>query len=373
MRLFDRWLAARNRMLSDGRFQRWAAKSWLFRGIARRRASALFDLCAGFVYSQVLLAVAQLGLLERLRDGPRTAASLSPELGLSESATVRLLDAAASLGLVEPTTDGRYALGIHGCSYVGNPAVARMVEHHAMLYRDLADPVALLRGEVQPELNRFWSYARRDDAAPVDGAVEAYSTLMAASVGLLADDVLDAYPVDRHRRLLDVGGGEGAFLEVVARRAPSLELMLFDLPPVASRASTRLSEAGLSKIDVRSGDLFRDPLPDGADLVTLVRVLHDHDDAQAERVLRAVHRALPPGGAVLVAEPMRGTKGAEAMGDAYFGLYLMAMGQGRPRSRSEVSALLGRAGFSRIRPLRTPRPMISQVISARREESVING
>ena len=149
--------------------------------------------------------------------------------------------------------------------------------------------------------------------------------------------------------------------------------MLFDLPPVASRASTRLSEAGLSEIEIRSGDLFRDPLPGGADLVTLVRILHDHDDAEAERVLRAVHRALPPGGAVLVAEPMRGTKGAEAMGDAYFGLYLMAMGQGRPRSPSEVSALLERAGFSRIRPLKTRRPMISQVISARRAESVING
>ena len=367
--LAERGLALRNRVLSSPGFQRWAARFPLTRFVARRRASALFDLTAGFVYSQVLFAAVRLRLLETIRDGPRTLEELAPVLGLSLDASQRLLDAAASLRLVE-RRGARYGLGIHGCSYIGNPAVARLVEHHAMLYRDLADPVALLRGELPgTEINRFWSYASPGAAPssepPSGGQVAAYSELMASSIPLLAEDILEAYPVDRHQRMLDVAGGEGAFVEAVASRAPRLALTLFDLPPVAERASERISRAGLSsRVTVERGDLFRDPLPTGADLVSLVRVLHDHDDAQALRLLQAIRRALTPGGVLLVAEPMRGTSGAEAMGDAYFGFYLLAMGQGRPRSPQELADLLVRAGFARLRLRRTRRPILLQVISA---------
>lgn len=367
--LADRLFELRNRVLSSPGFQRWAARFPLTRFVARRRASALFDLTAGFVYSQVLFTAVRLRLLETIRAEPRTPEALAPVLRLSLDATQRLLDAAASLRLVE-RRGARYGLGIHGCSYIGNPAVAKLVEHHAMLYRDLADPVALLRGELPgTEINRFWTYASSSSATATatttESQVAAYSELMASSIPLLAEDILEAYPVDRHQRMLDVAGGEGAFVEAVASRAPRLALTLFDLPPVAERAAERISRAGLSsRVTVARGDLFRDPLPEGADLVSLVRVLHDHDDDQALRLLRAIRRVLSPGGVLLVAEPMRGTSGAEAMGDAYFGFYLLAMGQGRPRTPRELSLLLLRAGFTRPRLRRTRRPILLQVISA---------
>lgn len=356
--------AARNRMLSSPGFQRWAASFVLTRFIARRRASALFDLCAGFVYSQVFLAVVRLRLLEAVRDTPRTVAELAPMLGLSLEAAQRLLDAAASLRLVE-RRGGAYGLGIHGCSYIGNPSLHQLVEHNALFYRDLADPVALLRGELPAaEINRFWCYASPSAPQATD-QFAAYSRLMASSIPLLAEDIIEAYPVDHHRRLLDVGGGEGAFLEAIAARAPRLSLTLFDLPPVAERARERISRAGLaSRVTVERGDLFVDPLPAGADLVSLVRVLHDHEDDQALRLLQAIRRVLQPGGVLLIAEPMRGTSGAEPMGDAYFGFYLLAMGQGRPRSPQEIVALLAQAGFARLRVRRTRRPMLLQLISA---------
>lgn len=363
--LADRLFELRNRVLSSPGFQRWAARFPLTRFVARRRASALFDLTAGFVYSQVLFTAVRLRLLETIHAEPRTPEALAPVLRLSLDATQRLLDAAASLRLVE-RRGTRYGLGIHGCSYIGNPAVAKLVEHHAMLYRDLADPVALLRGELPgTEINRFWTYASSSPSTAAGAQVAAYSELMASSIPLLAEDILEAYPVDRHQRMLDVAGGEGAFVEAVASRAPRLALTLFDLPPVAERAAERISRAGLSsRVTVARGDLFRDPLPEGADLVSLVRVLHDHDDDQALRLLRAIRRALLPGGVLLVAEPMRGTSGAEAMGDAYFGFYLLAMGQGRPRTPRELSELLLRAGFERPRLRRTRRPILLQVISA---------
>ena len=362
----DSWFGFRNRLLSSARFQRWAARFPLTRFIARRRASALFDLCAGFVYSQVVFATVRLRLLEAVAEEPRTALELAPRLDLPLDAASRLLDAAASLKLLEHRSQGRYGLGIHGASLLGNPAVARMVEHHSLFYRDLADPIALLRGaRATTELNDFWSYARQGVIDGADLDVAGYSELMAGSLTLLAEDILEAYPPGRHRCLLDVGGGDGAFLEAVAASAPDLKLMLFDLPAVAVRARARLERAGISaRTTVVGGDVFAEPLPGGADVVSLVRVVHDHDDPQALRILQAVREALPPGGVVLVAEPMAGIAGAEAMASAYFGLYLLAMGQGRPRTPDELGALLTRAGFVRVQRRQTRRPMLSQLVLA---------
>lgn len=363
----DWWFGLRNRILGSPRFQRWAARFPLTRLIARRRAAALFDLCAGFVYSQVLYAAVRLRLFDALAAGPQTAAELAPQLSLGLAGARRLLDAAASLRLVERRRAGRYGLGVHGASLIGNPEVARMVEHHALLYRDLADPVALLRGDqASTELGHFWSYAGPRPAAPsTDAQVAEYSALMAGSLSLIAEDILEAYPLGRHRCLLDVGGGEGAFVEAAARKTPGLALRLFDLPPVAARARARLLRVGLAdRATVIGGDVFRDPLPPGADLVSLVRVLHDHDDAQALGILQAVRRALPPGGVLLIAEPMAGTAGAEPMGDAYFGFYLLAMGQGRPRTSDQLGALLHEAGFARGRRAKTRRPMLTRLMVA---------
>jgi demethylspheroidene O-methyltransferase len=326
----------------------------------------LFDLCAGFVYSQVLQACVQLRLFDALLGGPRTLGELGRELSLPPDAAVRLLDAAVALRLVERRSGGRFGLGALGAALMGNPGVTAMIEHHALLYADLRDPVALLRGEQRDTaLGRLWPYA--DGGAPAHlGAdeVAAYSALMAASQPLVAADVLAAYRLDRHRCLLDLGGGDGTFLIEAASSAPNLKLMLFDLPAVADRARERFAAAGLNgRAEAFGGDFRTDSLPDGADIVSLVRVVHDHDDDAALAILSAAWQALPPGGTLLLAEPMAGTPNAEGVG-AYFAFYLLAMGSGRPRRTDELAALLHTAGFTGVRLLATRRPMLVRVLVA---------
>lgn len=360
----ERWINWRNGLVADPRFQRWAAASPLTRLVARRRAKALFDLCAGFVYSQVLLACVRLRLFDMLRAGPLHQAQLAAQMQLAPEAAQRLLRAAASLKLLRALPDDRYALDDLGASMLANPSVGAFVEHHALLYDDLSDPVALLRGETRTKLSQFWPYAKgREGDLETYGA---YSDLMARSQKLIAEDVLDAYPFGRHERLLDVGGGEGAFVAAVAARHPTLRLQLFDLSPVAERARDALAAQGLTRIETYGGSFLDAPLPKGADIVTLIRVLHDHDDDVALAALRAAHAALPSGGALLIAEPMAETPGAEAIGDAYFGFYLLAMGSGRARRRAEMTQLLQAAGFTDIRFLPTARPMFSSVVVGRK-------
>ena len=83
---------------------------------------------------------------------------------------------------------------------------------------------------------------------------------MSRTQALVAETILDAYPFARHRRLLDVGGGEGAFLAAAARRAPNLALTLFDLPPVAARARRDFAALGLSgRVEAIGGDMLARP------------------------------------------------------------------------------------------------------------------
>ncbi|WP_234413781.1 acetylserotonin O-methyltransferase [Ideonella sp. A 288] len=363
----ERWQRWRDTLLANPRFRHWAAGFALTRPVARRRAAALFDLVAGFVYSQVLLACVRLRLFDLLADGPLPLSELARRTQLSDEACLRLLVAAQSLQLLQPRGGDRWGLGPLGATLVGDQAITAMVEHHAALYADLADPVALLRGEHgRTRLGELWAYAA--DEQPDQLArerVAAYSALMSASQPLVSEQVLDAVSLQGHRCLMDVGGGEGTFLRAVAARAPHLKLMLFDLPAVAGRARERLVAAGLAaRAEVHGGDFHRQPLPRGADVITLVRVVHDHDQGAALRILAAVRAALPPGGRVLLAEPLADTPGAAAMGNAYFGFYLLAMGSGRARSAAELGDMLRASGFERVQSLPTRQPLQTALLSA---------
>jgi demethylspheroidene O-methyltransferase len=370
--LMDRFFAFRDRCLTNPRFIRFAETFPLTRIIARREASALFDLCSGFVYSQVLLACVRLGLFDALKSGPLSVEEIAHRLNLSGDATGRLLTAAVGLRLVERRSGGRYGLGGLGAAMLTSPGLTTMVEHHALLYRDLDDPVRLLRHESRvpgqdglgkaTNLASYWPYAEGDTGASRD-AVSAYTGLMAATQPAIAQEILDAYDFKPHRRLMDVGGGNGAFLLCAARCFPNLELVLFDVPAVAELAAAKFKEAGIAnRATVAGGDFLKD-LPQDADVISLIRVLLDHDDETALGILKSARAALPQGGVLLVAEPMADTRGAEKVA-AYFSFYLMAMGRGRPRTEQQLQALLQEAGFHRIERRSTCQPLLVRLLIA---------
>jgi demethylspheroidene O-methyltransferase len=368
-------LGWRDRLLANPAFHRFASGFLLTRPIAHRHAREVFDLVAGFVYSQVLAACVQLDLFKKLSNGPQSISALARQFDMSVEAAERLLVAAQSLRLVEkrgltPAGEQRYGLGMLGAPLVDNEAVTAMVRHHATLYADLTDPVALLRGHVRPSLSEYYPYtadeAKAHAAEIAPEKVANYSALMSASQPLVAAEILDAFSFAPHRHLLDVGGGEGRFLVSVAERAPHLKLTLFDLPPVAANARARFQNAGIAdRAQAVGGNFLAEALPTGADIVSLVRIIHDHDDERAVTILKAIRAALPTGGTLVLAEPMSGTPGAEAMGDAYFGFYLLAMGRGQARTAEQLTALLRYSGFDNVRLLPTRIPLQVRLLTAR--------
>jgi demethylspheroidene O-methyltransferase len=364
----ERFSAQVDRWSTSPALHRWAMSSVLTRWLVRRRSAQLFNCMAGFVHSQVLLACVRLRLLETLLDAPRTLAELSTQTGLPAASLQRLLDSAVSLRLVNRRSGGRYGLGALGAPVAAHAGIRDMVEHNATLYEDLRDPLALLREPNQTQMHTYWPYTP-GQATPTPTAPDTfsrYSSLMATSQRFVIDELLAAYPYADHQRVLDVGGGMGGWISALAEQHPHLQCALFDLPPVAALAAEQLQQKGLAhRVSTHGGSFTTDTLPTGADLVTLVRVAHDHADDTVLTVLRAIFESLPLGGTLLLAEPMANEEGQSAS-DPYFHFYLMAMGAGQLRTPQALAALMEAAGFSHIELAPSPMPMHAQILVGRK-------
>ncbi|MCU0831651.1 MAG: methyltransferase [Rhizobiaceae bacterium] len=358
----------RNALIATQAFQRWSMRLPFVRATAKRKADALYALTAGFVYSQVFATAIETGLLQGLSSGARGTDAMARITGLGADGTARLLSAAESLGLVTQVEAGLWMLDDLGVVAVNDAGILAMVRHHRLLYADLADTASLLRQRSrQTNIAKLWAYS----ANPEPGAVSpddarTYSDLMRVSQDAVAREVLASYDFSAHRELVDVGGGHGRFLWHVGNAHPSLALHLFDLPPVAEQGAAILAAEGLgARTRISGGSFFDDPVPAGADCYSLVRVLYDHDDAAALKILTHVRAAMTPGTPLIIAEPMGAARGPQARVNAYFTLYLTAMASGRCRSASELADLARRAGFAAAREVRTAQPLYTGLVVAR--------
>jgi demethylspheroidene O-methyltransferase len=363
----------RNKLVADAGFQQKVARFPLTRRFARKQSEDLFRATTGFVQSQILFACVEIDLCDILMDGPLSAQSIAAKTSLPLVSVERLLPAARALGLIRPTREGEWSLDDTGAVISGNPGIRAMIRHHAMLYRDLSDPVALLRDPTRKtETADYWAYAGTRAGRDVsDQDAETYSALMRSSQDLVATEILDAYPLGRHRSVLDIGGGEGAFLAAAGQRHGNLALKVFDLPPVAARATEIMRDAGFGeRFTAHGGNFFTDDLPGDSECITLVRVLCDHDDEPALNLLKNIRRSIHPDATLLIGEPMDRADAGGSLAAAYFGLYFLAMQSGSCRSADQIAALLRAAGFGSIKRVATRNPLFASVLTAKPESKV---
>ncbi|MCR9146516.1 MAG: acetylserotonin O-methyltransferase [Rhodobacteraceae bacterium] len=359
-RLSD-WFA---RLIARPDVQNMASALPFGRGMARRDGAEIFEILQGFVASQVLGALIESGILRDLLDGAQGAEALGFAHGVPADRMEQLLRGGAALGLLRRGRDGRYGLARKGAAILGVPGLEGMIAHNREFYADMSDPMALLRGDGDTRLQHFWPYVF-GAGGNIDPAVaEKYSTLMAESQVLVARDTLAMLPIKGAVTVMDVGGGSGVFLSEVLRRNTRARAVLFDLPQVMPSAETRVRDLGLAeRVTLQGGSFREDALPRGADVISLIRVLYDHDDETVTALLRAVYEALPPGGRLIVSEPMAGGARSERAGDLYFAFYTMAMGTGRARSPERIAQMCQDAGFQEMRIPRAPRPYITSALN----------
>lgn len=320
----------------------------------------------GFVYSQVLMTCAKLKIFELLRESPLTVTELSTKLSMPEKSIIRLMSAAASLRLVSLRNGGQcYGLGELGAAFAGNRPATFMAEHLAVLYEDLADTTALLRGKKDTNLSRIWTYSTETDEKGLQSKdVASYTEILTETQPMFAQELFDCYRLNQHKCLMDIGGGDGAFLIQVAAQYSNLKLMLFEIPAVCDFARIRIEKAGISfRVEIHEGNFFNDPIPHGADVITLFRTVIDHPDEPVLALLRGIRSALPKDGVLLIVDPMD-RRGSERIATVW-GLYGFGVGRDPVRTVEEFKHLLLKSGFSGVRLLDNPIPSVASVIAAK--------
>ncbi|WKU06212.1 methyltransferase [Micromonospora sp. HUAS LYJ1] len=331
----------------------------------------LMHLVAGVWGFKTLAVGVEFGLFTRLAGGRTvTVAEAAAEFGLDERPADLLLSASASLGLLEKAGDGyrNSALAeqflVEGRPYYFGAQVR---------YSDLRTYLPWHRVGEALRGNRplTWDPQQQDslfDTTDPELVAQFWDAMFATS-RFTARALADAYDFGAHRRLLDVGGGAGAFPIEFCLRLPELRATILDLPHVCVRAGERIAEAGLTdRIGTVAGDFLADPaLPDGHDVILLSMILHDWDEPTNRALLARCHAALPPGGVVVVSELLLNDERTGPPEAALMGMNMLVETEGgKNYSGAEYRQWLTDAGFVDVRTVAFEAPGANGAVLARR-------
>ena len=314
---------------------------------AQHPSLVLRRLANGYQVTQAIHVASVLGIADLLANGPRTCEDLAVACDANRDALYRLLRALASVGVLREYDGRHFALTPLGdclrtdapepvgpwAAFVGEPS-------HWQAW-------GALEHSVRTGENAFhhvhgidsWTF-RRDHpelSASFDRAMTSLSRQVAAAV-------ISAYDFGRFHTIVDVGGGNGAFLATILARYPVVRGILFDQPHVVAGAQSLLEAAGVvDRCDIVAGSFF-ESVPDGGDAYILKAILHDWEDERATGILRTCREAMGDGTTLLVVERELGPPNGAPDGK-FSDLNMLVGPGGRERTAEELATLFLAAGF----------------------------
>jgi hypothetical protein len=308
-------------------------------------AELVADLAKAHIAARCLHVIADCGAADAIGSAGAAPSAISKHTGVSADALDRMLRLLAAHGV--------FAHGPNG-TYTHTPASEVLRSDHPQSLR------SYVRMTGMPAFwDRFTELAPTARAGrprhawtslvdyfavhPDESAI--FNAAMVAKSRAVLPAIAAAFDFSAFRTIVDIGGGRGHLLTMILERTPNAAGILFELPHVIADAEPA------SRLTLTAGDLFTDALPP-ADAYLLMDVLHDWDDGDATRILRAVRAAAAPHSRTLIIE----TLVTEAAGP-HFGktldVIMLAVTGGRERTRSQYAALLAATGFRLERVLPT--------------------
>lgn len=312
-------------------------------------------LAFGSMAAQTLRAAVRLGVMELVGDTPRRAADVAAGAGAEPQPMTRLLRALTGLGLLREHTPGSFSVTPAGALlHPGRPdslaSFVRMFTEPAIVraWEHLDDSVRT--GEIAFDTvfgTDFFSHLAQQPglSAEFNGAMSQATSETAAALPY-------AFDFGRYTKVTDVGGGDGTLLAGVLAAHPGLTGVVLDTAEGLADAPDTMARRGLQgRCSLIAGDFFRS-VPEGSDLYLLKSVLHDWTDDQAVTILRHCREALPPGGLVLIVEPVL-PEVVDTTADVIDGgvTYLSDLNMlvnlgGRERTREDFAEVCRRAGLA---------------------------
>ena len=318
----------------------------------------LRELIGSYWKPYVVTCAAELGIADAMGDAPVLADDLAARLALDPQALARLLRAMAALGLVSDEGGGMFALTETGaCLRADSPHSLKGMALHVgtQLTPAFAALAECVREGRPPDFVKygpdgFAEFADRPDAAAI------FNQSMVDNSRRIAGDAAAAYDFAQFATIMDVGGGYGAVLATLLKAAPQATGCVLDLGHAREGALELFAHDGVAGRARYVEASFFDELPETAECYVLKYILHDWNDAYAERIVARVgEAAAKTGGTVILIErimPGRFEPGEEHAKAAQGDLTMM-LWDGKERTEAEFAALLahGNLGLTRTVPL----------------------
>lgn len=304
---------------------------------------AILEMATAFQRSRILLTAYELGLFTVLTDESQTSAEVAEALETDPRATDRLMNALVVLGLLEKR-NGRFSNTPAGAELLvkGRPDYMAGLQHTVHLWETwstMTDAVRRGRSSTRPEVND------RGDAW-----LRAFIAAMHYRARPQAPQIVAEIDLAGVSRVLDVGGGSGAFAMAFVRAATGISAVVFDLPNVLPLARSYIESEGFAaQVTVAAGDYLHDDLGSGFDLVFLSAIVHSNSEAENRRLIQKAAAALEPGGQVVVVDWIMNDERTEPAQGALFALnMLVGTEAGDTYTETEVRSWMTDAGLSRI-------------------------
>jgi hypothetical protein len=327
--------------------------------------AVLGQMINGYWVTGAIHAAARLGVADKIAGSARPVDELAREVNADAESLFRLLRALAGVGI--------FAEG-PARAFAHTPLSEALREGVPGSMRGLAVMTGLLHLRAWPEIvhsvrtgqTAFQKVFGRplfeqlgvdaEQGAAFDAAMAGYTAATSAAV-------VGVYDFGRYRKIVDVGGGNGALLAAILPRSSQAAGIVFDLPQVVDRARAFLAQQGLGGCcEVVGGDFFAS-VPSGGDAYALKMVLHDWDDMRSIAILKNVRQAIRPDGRVLVIEAVIDPASGAGAPSKLLDVNMLVMTGGRERSADEFAALFRASGFA-LERIVTANPVVN-VIEAR--------
>ena len=213
-----------------------------------------------------------------------------------------------------------------------------------------------------PEERALASVTKGTAACPPDGGMkddewrEGFIAAMHYRAKWQASAVVELIDTTNVKRMLDVGGGSGAYSTAFARMREGLTAVVFDLPDIVPLARGYIEEEGLAgKVTAVPGDYTKDVLGAGFDLVFLSAVVHSNSADTNRALLRKCSDALAPGGQVVVQDFVMDEERRGPPQAAIFALNMLVNTRaGDTYTESEIRTWMMEAGLSGVERKDTP-------------------
>jgi len=329
----------------------------------RAAEQQIAELIHGYWHSQAVYIAAKLGIADLLAERPRTAEEIADATPAHAPSLYRVLRALASIGIFSEDGEGRFSItplaeplrrGVPGSKWA---MAVMMGEEHYHVWGDLIFTVET--GETA--FDRIYGMPIFEFLSENDEKGRIFDEAMTGIHGRETDAILAAYDFSGVQKLADIGGGNGTTLSAILQKYPSMEGLLFDLPPVVGRAEATFHDAGLAdRCELFGGDFFQ-AVPPGADAYLMRHIIHDWDDEKSRRILRNCHQAMPDDARLLVIESVIPPDNQPFAGK-WLDLTMMLIPGGKERTEAEYRSLFESAGFE-----------LTQIVPTTLEVSVIEG